>query len=153
MNLSLVWIPGHSGLEGNGAVDSPAKEEVAKYFSGPEPAFGIFPSFAKQTLNTWTARKVPDSGRSSPGLVYSKALINPSKNLINQLLRLTVNPAYRLSLEDDEPAEHILCACLAADRIRFSMFGRASLLPSDLKDHSPSKPIGFVKKLDLFGEI
>ncbi|KAJ8960080.1 hypothetical protein NQ317_007381 [Molorchus minor] len=45
----------------------------------------------------------------------------------------------RLRLEDDETADHILCACPAVERIRFSMFGRARLLPEDLD--SKSHPI------------
>ncbi|KAG5894990.1 hypothetical protein JTB14_014876 [Gonioctena quinquepunctata] len=65
---------------------------------------------------------------------------------------LSENLVCCLRLEDDETPEHILCACLVADRIRFSMFGRSSLSPSDLKDRSPGKLLGFVKKLDLFGE-
>ncbi|KAG5879108.1 hypothetical protein JTB14_008174 [Gonioctena quinquepunctata] len=65
---------------------------------------------------------------------------------------MSENPVCRLCLEDNETAEHLLCACPAADRIRFSTFGRASLLLSDLKDHSPGKLIGFVNELDSFGD-
>ncbi|KAG5890586.1 hypothetical protein JTB14_012670 [Gonioctena quinquepunctata] len=67
-------------------------------------------------------------------------LMEPCRlNHIMSRLGLTGNPLCRLCLEDDETAEHILCACSDADRIRFSTFGRTKLLPSDLEDHPPGK--------------
>ncbi|KAG5870535.1 hypothetical protein JTB14_014726 [Gonioctena quinquepunctata] len=53
-----------------------------------------------------------------------------------------LGPVCRLCHEDDKTTEHTLYACPAADIIRFSTFGRASLLPSDLKDHSPDQFLG-----------
>ncbi|KAJ8967235.1 hypothetical protein NQ317_007597 [Molorchus minor] len=41
--------------------------------------------------------------------------------------------------------DHILCACPAVERIRFSMFGRARLLPEDLDEISPLRLSGSLK--------
>ncbi|KAG5895507.1 hypothetical protein JTB14_009218 [Gonioctena quinquepunctata] len=84
-NLSLAWIHGHSGLEGNEAADFLAKEGAAKDSIGPEPVLGISSSFAKLSLNTWTARKVSDFWHNLPGLVQSEPFINPAKNVTSQL--------------------------------------------------------------------
>ncbi|KAG5875951.1 hypothetical protein JTB14_001447 [Gonioctena quinquepunctata] len=66
-------------MEDNEAVDSLAKEGAAKGFIGPEPALDTFPSFAKQTLNTWTARRVSDFWCNLPGLDHSRAFITTLK--------------------------------------------------------------------------
>ncbi|KAJ8973493.1 hypothetical protein NQ317_018766 [Molorchus minor] len=59
----------------------------------------------------------------------------------------------QLILEDDETADHILCACPAVERIRFLVFGRTRLLTEDLDEISPNKVIGFIKRLNLLGEL
>ena len=68
-------------------------------------------------------------------------------------LGLSQTEECRLCMEDDETAEHILCNCPAAGRIRHQVFGRPTLQARDLKDTSPDRIISFARMLDLLGEI
>lgn len=179
--VTLVWIPGHSGMEGNETADSLAREGAGSSFIGPEPALGIASSTAKASILAWAESKTLQHWQNLPGLVHSKAFIaGPLKSRSKKLLELNrtslktliglytghcrlnhhmhriglaENAECRLCMEDDEKAEHVLCTCPAAERTRFSLFGRAQLSPEDLDRLSPNKVISFIKRLNLLGEI
>jgi ribonuclease HI len=45
--VTLMWVPGHSGILGNEKSDELARQGAAKPLLGPEPALGI-PVFSKR---------------------------------------------------------------------------------------------------------
>lgn len=46
--VQVMWLPGHTGVEGNEKADGLAKASASTPFIGPEPAFGI----SKQSIRT-----------------------------------------------------------------------------------------------------
>ena len=66
---------------------------------------------------------------------------------------LAPNSECRLCMEDEETAEHVLCTCPTAGRIRLNLFGEASLKIENLRNAFPDALIDFIKKLELLGEI
>ena len=53
-SVTLVWIPRHTGLEGNERVDALAKAGAEAEFIRPEPVLAITNSTAKQAITAWT---------------------------------------------------------------------------------------------------
>ncbi|KAG5879038.1 hypothetical protein JTB14_003556 [Gonioctena quinquepunctata] len=129
MELSKKALFSRKIQQGNEAAESLAKEGLI----GPEPVLGISPSLAEQTLNTSIGPfqgtyKSFENRHSRDDLRCLTDLLTGLNHHMSGL-GLLENPVCRLCLEYDETAEHILCACPAVDSIRFSTFGRASLLP------------------------
>jgi ribonuclease HI len=145
-SVTLVWIPGHTGLEGNERADALAKAGAEAEFIGPEPVLGVTNSTARQAILAWTEDVKHRYWLDIGGLRHSRAMINfPLKKVfIDNLLefdrlhlrtlvgiytghsgvlphmhriRLAENAECRLCLEDDETIEHILCQCPAAARL------------------------------------
>ncbi|KAJ8910206.1 hypothetical protein NQ315_014497 [Exocentrus adspersus] len=179
--LTLVWIPGHVGLQGNEVADSLARRGAASEFIGPEPVLGLSYSTARSVIRTWAEGDTLQYWRGLLGLAHLKRFIpSSSKARSKKLLELSrinlralvglytghcrlrhhmhriglaVDAECRLCMEDDETTEHVLCTCPEADRTRFSILGKVQLLPEDLDKYSPGKIIDFLRRLELLGEV
>lgn len=181
-SVTLVWIPGHTGLEGNERADALAKAGAEAQFTGPEPVLGVTDSTAKRDITAWTEEIKLQYWRDINGLRHSKMMIDyPLRKVFtDNLLKLdrlelrtlvglytghsgarqhmhriglAENAECRLCLEDDETIEHILCQCPAAARLRFSLFGEAVSRLEDIKATTPNTLLCYVKRLGLLGKI
>lgn len=144
----LLWIPGHSGLDGNELSDQLAKQGSTTQFIGPEPALGVSVQAAKLALRRWTRHKQAGEWRGNPKCRQAKQLIpgpNPrsARNLLAltrhqvrlvvgvltghctlqrhlSIMRLVPTPTCPLCQEEEETALHFLgrCAALTAKRLR-----------------------------------
>ncbi|XP_051172231.1 uncharacterized protein LOC127288668 [Leptopilina boulardi] len=54
--LSLIWVPGHSGIRGNEEADTLARRGSEMTMIGPEPAVVIMPSAVKGAIERWSRR-------------------------------------------------------------------------------------------------
>ena len=52
-NVTIVWVPGHSGIEGNEKLDELAKKGAEQQYIGPEPVFGLPMSSLKNSKKEW----------------------------------------------------------------------------------------------------
>ncbi|KAJ8914690.1 hypothetical protein NQ315_017389 [Exocentrus adspersus] len=161
-NPITAWIPGHVGLKGNEVVDSLARRGATLEFIGPEPVLGL--SYSTARIRSFKEIPSPSKARSKRLLELSRINLPALVGLYTGHCRLrhhmhriglVEDTEYRLYMEDDETAEHVLCTCPAADRTRFSILGRVQLMPEDLDKYSPDKIIDFLRRLELelLGEV
>jgi hypothetical protein len=55
--VTLIWVPGHSGIPGNEEADKLARQVSAISLLGPEPALGIPRCSAREAVKNWTERQ------------------------------------------------------------------------------------------------
>lgn len=179
--ISLIWIPSHTGYEGNEEADNLAKAGAEYNPVGPEPVLGIAYNTAKHTIVIREKEKSKRYWERLPGLNHSKAFIPDMTKKVTDTIRelgrkhlkalmgmytghcrlrhhmyrigLAESAECRLCMEEDETAEHILCSCPAVERIRHSTLGNALPRAEDIKRASPSQIIELLRRSGLLGEI
>ncbi|KAJ8976426.1 hypothetical protein NQ317_011942 [Molorchus minor] len=67
-HVTLVWIPGQSGQEGNEIADSLARKGAETTFIGPEPVLGISYNTAKMAVLNWSEGEILRYWQSLPEL-------------------------------------------------------------------------------------
>ncbi|XP_050294284.1 uncharacterized protein LOC126734631 [Anthonomus grandis grandis] len=136
--VTLMWLPGHRGIEGNEEADRLAKKGAQTPYYGPEPYCGLMKTHITEDLNRWEKEQLLSHWRRAPGLRQAKKFITTSRKRAEQLrdmnrsdIRTAVGlltghcpVKYHLKAigitEDDqcrfcsnatETAEHLLCEC------------------------------------------
>jgi hypothetical protein len=88
----LIWVPGHSSVEGNKKADQLAKFGADEPLLGPEPFHAITKQTARRAIDVWAQGKARMAWKHTPGQRHAKKIINMSSNkLISRLLILSRN--------------------------------------------------------------
>ncbi|KAF6214378.1 hypothetical protein GE061_009118 [Apolygus lucorum] len=171
--VTLLWIPGHEGHEGNEIADNLAKRGSESLPIGPEPILGTTKSCLQNVVKNWEKNERVRYWQNLPGLRQAKLFLTFSKKRANELIAmpkkdirilvglLTGHCPLRYHLKkigklttdicrfcdmETEDAEHIMCYCEALSRARFTTLGSDVLAPDTVSKVTYTDLLCFAKK-------
>lgn len=158
-DVTIIWVPGHTGIDGNEQADNLAKQGTAKQFVGPEPFCGVTYSMVKTENKALLSKKKNEYWNSVTGKKFTKLMIKePSfqranwlsnlrrKQLRIMLMFLTGHGTFKAHLfkmsignsdlcrfcsKEVETAEHLLFRCHRFDYERTIFFGNFRIRPEN----------------------
>ncbi|KAG5896369.1 hypothetical protein JTB14_005847 [Gonioctena quinquepunctata] len=143
--VTLMWVPGHRGIEGNVKGDQLARQASETLFTGPEPVHGISKNRCRTLIDKWIKRRPQQYWDQTVGQIHSKVMVgHPNRTLTADLLNRTKariivglltghcglrkhlntmgvrreTVECRLCDEEEETASHIIFDCDALSRRR-----------------------------------
>ena len=158
--MTLTWIPGHMGFDGNEKADELARKGTENTFCGPEPCVALTKDTINAALEGYKKWRHMSEWRSRIGLKHSKEFlgncsINHNKiwrlkrNQLSQIvglytghygtgehlhrMQLIENPICRFCRSEPESMKHLMCECDSLARKRMSTLGLSYPEPEDYR--------------------
>ncbi|KAJ8951734.1 hypothetical protein NQ318_012585 [Aromia moschata] len=169
-NITLKWMRGHQGHEGNERADFLAKRGAQVPLIGQEPTCGLAYRIARRVMKRKTYIALGESPRveTLADLVSwdkSKDFIKLGRNQLRWIVGLftghcplkrhltTIGVKNDLDCrrcgEEEETFLHILCECPALAAIRHSNFGAITIEPKEVTDAPLETVLKFLKETGL----
>ncbi|GAB0090086.1 Odorant receptor [Sergentomyia squamirostris] len=174
--VTLIWVPGHTNIEGNNICDSLAKEAARTPFTGLLPIGSLTKNQVREMLKTKADSEFRRLWLRKDGLRKAKMFIAPDGKWSKQALSLNKNQlrtlvalltghgafnshVHRLGLSDNvncryckqetEDNIHILCSCPAIQDKRRRFLGRDTCPPSSIKQSKVVAILAFARSIEL----
>ena len=180
--IQLMWVPGHSDIEGNERADTLAKNGAHTLCELPEPAVPVSYSRCRLEVRYWVQTKHAEAWKQAKSCLLTKEAIRktdkiPAKNLLklsrrklNQVLQILTghgnlathrykmgkvqSPLCPKCHEADETPQHFVGDCPAYLNTRISHFGYHKIKLCDLmKNGSIFKLASFAEKTKRLEKI
>ena len=179
--VKLLWVPGHSNIEGNEQADALAREGSQQLLVGPEPALAYPKASASRSIEDWSHSQFVDFWISHPGLRQAKVLISgPLPKRAEEILRLSRkhmrvvvsfltghgpfrkhlhtigvvnNPDCRFCEEVEETSIHLLTSCPGLMNLRHRHFGIGFPVPEEIRNAPLGRILAFGLESGLDGDI
>ena len=90
VEVTLMWTPGHVGIDGNERADRLAKHGCSRSNYAPEPVLPVSYALCRTAVTRWLRRKALQDWRDTPGCRLSKvAFPAPDRRAARHLVSLT----------------------------------------------------------------
>ena len=176
--VRLLWVPGHSKIEGNEIADALARQAASSDFIGPEPALGLSAMSTKRIIRKWSVCEQNKRWHNLQGCRQAKQLmlgvntrlskyalrlprrdvrilvgLLTGHNTLNRhlaLLKKQSDATCPLCEDEQETSLHFLGRCSATMVRRIQYFERPFLNPCELRQEHWATLLRFAKTSKRF---
>ena len=177
--VTLVWVRGHSGIDGNERADNLAKRGSTSVFTGPEPYAAIGGCMVRDQIEKWIMEEhrkrwenMKSCRQSKLAIRYStvkstREILSMERGTLRKLvaiatghggfgyhlkrMKILSDDTCRLCMEDEETAAHVVCQCPALTSKRLKVIGMHLCKESDMYRLTFKQMLDMTRDTDVEG--